>query len=167
MTILEIKQEINQFKLKKCDLSHEQVALDRDTLLPIKDIIQGEKMFQRVEICPQKDRNQQLACAHSGALIRFNEMTEEIAQQDQQVHELCTQLNNLMFEVYMLDHRKGDLEKLYAEVRESSYLGPMTYESILEELNTCRQKHRLLIDQIQEVKTSIIQRLDHLITDNG
>lgn len=115
MTLTEIKEKLKNLEPVHFELSHETVLLDSNTKLPVKLNIGDEQVFQRIKLCDQTERNHRLGCAHSSSNDTFNRLVEDLARQDEIIGKLQIQFNETVVHIYKLDHKKGDLEKLYAE----------------------------------------------------
>jgi len=166
MTLSEIKQNLNGFQFVHCGLSHEAVLLDRKSNLPVKNEISDENIYKRVDLCSLIDRKQRLGCAHSSANDTFNKLIDELPEKDFIIEKFRKQFNELIFQIYMLDHKKGNLEKNFAEAIDPSNSCELSSSNIQKELDACKHTHSIHIDQLSEIRSCIIQRIDKLIELN-
>ena len=163
MTLTEIKQALEQYHVIQCEMHHELVELDKTTKLPIKSVIGGEEMYQRVNLCANEFRQYQLGCAHSISNNNFNSLIAPLAKEDVVIEQLQDQLNKVILNIYTLDHQKGDLEKQYAKSITPNYLGKVLTAEILENIAAVKLIHREYMSQLGAIKAALIQRIDELI----
>ena len=162
MTLLEIKQKLSAYQVVHCGLSHEAVLLDRKTRIPVKLGNSHEEVYKRVQLCNLTDRNQRLGCAHSSANKAFTNIIEELPT-DPIIEKLKREFNKLIFQIYTLDHKKGNLERDFAETLESSNSNGLTSSDVQKELNACIQIHNSYMNQLHQLKSNIIIHIDKFI----
>lgn len=163
MTIKDIKQNIEAFELVPCGLKHELVKLDADSKRPIKHSISDKNQYQRIELCSLSDRNKRLGCAHSASNARFNRLIDQLETDDDIVIELQKNINAVIFKIYMLDHKKGDLEKEYAICLDKN----ITTQKIKEQLNECITLHKTYINNLKDLKNSLITLIDTMLLSSN
>jgi hypothetical protein len=158
MTISELKNALNSFKVVPCKMHHERVLLDAKTGAPVKSDIGLDEIFTRVQLCNIDLRTERLGCAHTVAQKTFNGLLETMAAQDVDIQSLQVQFNEVILKIYLLDHKKGDLEIEYARCLDSG----TSLDEIQNRIDKSIQLHDSLISQLQEVKNNIIKRLDEI-----
>ncbi|MFT5779209.1 MAG: hypothetical protein ACI837_002166 [Crocinitomicaceae bacterium] len=164
MTLLEIKETLEEFKLVHCGLSHEAVQIDPQTGMAEKLGSSGELgVYQRVQICEGPLRHYRLGCAHSTANKRFVEIIESTAKSDASIEQQLMEFNRVTSSIYALDHRVGNLEKDRAELLDSSIEIARTSAEVKSELAECKLIHRGYINELDTIKTAAITRIDELI----
>lgn len=164
MTLTEIKQNLNSFQLIQCGLSHEAVQLDSKTNLPIMTGAIDKQFYKRVALCNLKDRKQRLGCAHSSANDKFNKLIDRLPENDEVIKKLKKEFNDVVLQIYMLDHKKGDLEKKYAELLVLCDSSILTSSGIQKEFDSCKLTHKKYINQLSYIKSGIIERIDEMIS---
>lgn len=163
ISLSEIRQNLNEFQLIQCGLKHEGVILDSKTHLPLKTGPLNEEIYKRVDLCNLKDRNQRLGCSHSFANSAFNRSIEELSKKDPIVEKLKEQFNEIVLKIYLLDHKKGNLEHTFAETLEINSSCELSSSDVEKELDTCVQIHSEYINQLGNIKSDIIQHIDAII----
>lgn len=162
MTILQIKNKIEQFQVIKCDMYHEKVKLDTQTGQPIIKTSSNESYYERVPLCKITERSKRLGCAHSSSNNNFLHLIEELKTDDQEIFNLKKGISNLIIQIYALDHKKGDLEKELADSLGIDEVKKMQVK-VKEKLSDCIKSHRKLMDELNKHRTKLILRLDQLM----
>ena len=160
MTLSEIKQKLNAFQLIHCGLKHEEVLLDDKTRLPRMTGAIDEQVYKRQDLCA--NRKQRLGCAHSPANDHFKKLLDEIQANDPKIEKLKKEFNDLVLQIYMLDHKKGNLEKSFAESLETDNSSGLLPSDIQKELAACKQLHSKYINELGIIKSGVIQRIDEI-----
>lgn len=162
MTILQIKNKIEQFQVIKCDMYHEKVKVDAQTGHPIMKSSTIESYYERVPLCEITVRSKRLGCAHSSSNNNFLHLIDEINTDDQEIVKLKKEISDLIIQIYALDHKKGDLEKELMDSLSNDEVKKMQI-NVKEKLADCILAHRKLMDELKILKTNLILRLDQLM----
>ncbi|MDX2361512.1 MAG: hypothetical protein QNK23_11950 [Crocinitomicaceae bacterium] len=163
MNILEIKEQLATFKVVQCDLFHETVKLDPQTGTPIEKQSSDGMYLERVQLCDMGLRKERLGCAHSSSNNRFNNLISDIQSNDPKVNQLQEDINGVILKIYKLDHEKGDLEKEYALSKKAQDGQKVLTEEVQVNIDACNEKHRGYLKELQELKNSLIDRLDEIL----
>lgn len=161
MTVSEIRQQIEQFELFQCGLYHEKVQLNSVTLSPIKTSVLDEEHYQRVELCKLEDRRKRLGCAHSISNNRFMSLIEGLDTDNSEIKDLQIKIDDVLLQIYTLDHVKGELEKEFAVSLENN-----PEESVKNDiqirLKECISTHSGFINELSGLKKELITAIDRL-----
>lgn len=159
MTLDQIKEALTVFKTVSCKMYHEKVLTDATTGLPQTQPSPDGITFPRVSLCIT--RHHHIGCAHTKANIHFNRLLDQLPQQE--FSYLQGQFNELINQIYFLDHQKGEAEKQLAILQ----LEPSPCQVAIEQQNTSIKQmettHDKLIQQLSVLKDSILKQLDQLI----
>ncbi|ARV14485.1 hypothetical protein [Polaribacter sp. SA4-12] len=163
MTLHDIKSNLEDFELFQCGMYHEKVRLDPKTKLPLKTNIIGENQFLRIDLCNSKLRKKRLGCAHSSANLNFNELINKIEIDSIHIKEIQIKINETILNIYELDHKKGNLEKEFAEVLLNTIPNLETRNNIQNKIGICISLHRDYIATLKVLKDELINIIDQTI----
>lgn len=163
MTRQEIKQKLEAFELVQCGLKHELVKLDLGTKLPIKLTSSQDTEYQRISLCQLTDRQKRLGCAHSSSNAHFNRLIDALQTENLEIKTIQKKINNQIFNIYMLDHKKGDLEKEYAICLDNQ----LTTQSTKQQLKECIALHRTYMDNLKSLKNELITSIDTILLNSN
>ncbi|HAS46576.1 MAG TPA: hypothetical protein DCS93_39200 [Microscillaceae bacterium] len=159
MTLEQIKEALKAFKTVACKMYHEKVALDTITGLPETQSSPDGITFTRVSLCAA--RHHRIGCAHTKANSQFNRLLDQLPREE--FAALQTQFNELINQIYFLDHQKGDAEKQLAML----LLAPSPDQVTIQQQNTAIEqlevRHDQLIHQLSILRDEILTQLDQLI----
>lgn len=152
----DIIQILKDFEVVACDLVHEKVALNKK--VPRVIDVGGDEKFERKGLCKYDKRKQRLGCAHTNANTDFLNFLKEIDHLKPNIRTDVESLENIILQIYLLDHHKGELEKKKAEC----YLhnDHLNIQQCEEELKNAINRHRSLIQNLDGLKTQIIRKLE-------
>ena len=158
MTILQIKNKIEQFHVVKCDMYHEKIKMD-NTGQPILNRTSNDSYYERMNLCETSERSKRLGCAHSSSNNNFLNLIDQLKTDDQKIVDLKKEISDLILQVYTLDHKKGELEK---ELVISLGNDNVKKESIKiqERLTDSILTHRKLMDELKMLRNKLILRLE-------
>lgn len=162
MTILQIKQKLEQFQVVKCDMYHEKIKLDIHTGQPILKETSNGSSYERVNLCGIVERSKRLGCAHSSSNNSFLNLIDELKTNDQVIINFKKRISDLILQIYTLDHKKGELEK---ELVISNSFDDLKDKSIRiqKELTDSILSHRKIMDEINTLKAKLILYLEELV----
>lgn len=78
MTNKEILKELSTFETSQCGMYDENILMDPETHLPVKNITSSEHQNLRVKLCPVEIRSKRLGCAHSISNKRFMDLVNRL-----------------------------------------------------------------------------------------
>ena len=167
MDIKEARIKIEAFELVPCGLYHELVERDANNQ-PVMNTFSEENTFQRIQLCPSAIRRKRLGCAHSVSNTNFNDILNPLAEQFEEIKELQTKANNVILNIYALDHKKGDLEKEVAE--QLIGMSSRSKEAINADIKRCIADHTEQVHALQNIKLLLLEAMDLILlnsTSNG
>lgn len=167
MILHEIKSNLEEFELFQCGMYHEKVRLDTKTKLPLKTNIIGDNQFLRIDLCNSKLRKKRLGCAHSSANYNFNELINKIEIDSIHIKEIQRKINETILNIYELDHKKGNLEKDFAEIVLNIIPNLETRNNIQNKIGVCINLHRNYIDTLKVLKEELINIIDQTIKNES
>jgi hypothetical protein len=159
-----LKIQLAQYKTFDCQLRHENII----DIEPNEDIdsmgLPLEPTVNRVGFCNNSFRSAAISCAHTIAAVKFKNLIEKISQQVEipQKNLHLKAFDDLLCEIYLLDHKKGRLEKEYA-FAEFYYKRGMDREEIKLEIKKIEEQHSKLVAKLELLRQDILTTLDQLI----
>lgn len=165
MTLLEIKEALIKFEVVQCGMYHEKVAIDQDTLLPIKVNNGIEEIYQRVNLCNAELRRWRLGCAHTSANDHFLNLICTIPNQNQTVEQIQQSYHILIGKICELDHQKGNLEKYYAQSLETN--SALEAQKIKVQIAEVITQHREYMKDFQNLQFKTIAHIEKLLKDQS
>lgn len=162
MTLLQIKEKLEQFQVVKCDMYHEKIKLDIKTGQPISKETSNGSSYERVNLCGVVERSKRLGCAHSSSNNNFLNLIDELKTNDQEIINFKKRISDLILQIYTLDHKKGELEK---ELVISNSLDDAKEKTIKvqEALTDSILAHRKIMNKLKTLKTKLILHLEELV----
>jgi hypothetical protein len=159
-----LKIELTQYKTFDCKLRHENI-IDVQSNEGIDNMdLPLEAIVNRVGFCNHGFRSVAISCAHTTAAIKFKNLVEKISQQvETPQNDVCIKaFDDLLYEIYLLDHKKGSLEKEYAfaEFYDKSWVDR---EEIKLEINKIEKQHSKLVAELELLRQTILTTLNQLI----
>ena len=154
--IIRILHSFQKFKIVKCGMHHEQVASDQNKN-PIYKENNSNIVFNRVKLCAAEDRIIRLGCAHSLSNYNFKnlliELKELIPEKSHEILNLKNEFIRLIDEIYVLDHKKGQLEHdISLCIITSNY----SKIDVLKRLSSkIKREHNLLMNNLITIKKDI------------
>lgn len=155
----EIFDRLNEFTVVNCGMVHERVKMENKRPM----IHQTENGYEctRLRLCPQKVRDFRLGCAHASSNFRFQNYLSELSEWNEEFRSFETKLSSLLTAVYTLDHQKGELEKKLA-----IYISEdKNTADIKNQIQQAVSRHNALMEQLKELKQSILNLLEIKIGD--
>jgi hypothetical protein len=159
-----LKIQLVQYKTFDCQLRHENII----DIEPSEDIdsmgLPLEPTVNRVGFCNHSFRSVAISCAHTTAAIKFKNLVEKISQQVEvpQNDFHLKAFDDLLCEIYLLDHKKGRLEKEYVFAEFYDKKG-LDHDEIKLEINKVKKQHSKLIAELELLRQAILTTLDQLI----
>jgi hypothetical protein len=159
-----LKIQLAQYKTFSCKLRHENI-IDVESNEGIDSMgLPLEPIVNRVGFCNRDSRSVVISCAHTTAAIKFKNLVGKISQQigisQNDLH--IKAFDDLLCEIYLLDYKKGHLEK------EDAFAGfydksGMDREEIKLEINKVEEQHSKLVAELELLRQAILTTLDQLI----
>lgn len=169
--LIEIKEKVEDLKAVKCRVNHERVLTDKETGLPLSKYI-GEKVYERIGFCPREVREQRISCGHTNAPDILKNALTLLDSEGKDVEILRTELMNVITQIHLLDHRKGDAEKQLAIlIEKKNNLPKKSFEKEIsparDAINDLENEHRGYVDKIAEVRDRIVAELETIIKEKN
>jgi len=156
-----LKIQLAQYKIFDCKLRHESI-IDIESNEGIDSMgLPLEPIVNRVGFCNNSFRSVAISCAHTTAAIKFKDLMEKISQQIEiSPNDLCIKaFDDLLCEIYLLDHKKGSLEKEYAFAKFYNKSG-VEHEEIKFEISEVEKQHSKLVAELELLRQTILTALD-------
>lgn len=153
----DIIQALKDFEVVSCNLVHEKVLMD-NKVSKVKDM-GGSNHFERKGLCTTLIRERRLGCAHTHANSNFINLLKEVEVQKPEIKSDAKTLENIILQIYLLDHHKGELEKKKAEY--FLHRDNQKIQQCEEKLKTAIKEHQSLVKELEGLKTQIIQKLEN------
>ena len=169
-----LREEIAALLVVKCHMSHERVVRASDSRLPVVCRF-PEGHYQRVGLCTPEVRAARLGCSHTTARIKLETALRELDMGAEDISvpgsSLGYELNWLNNEIHLLDHRKGEAEKVLAriliEVAQDRAPHCETLRKAAEEIRELEALHDEYVERLGVLKDRIVTRIDKLIEAVG
>ncbi|MEO0339583.1 MAG: hypothetical protein AAF242_10250 [Bacteroidota bacterium] len=166
MNLIETKEWIRSYKVNHCGLFHEEVLLDPKTNRPLFTGSLENPIYKRTNLCDSTTRKKTLGCAHSSANMTFDQLMDDLPKEDPIFSLQRDQLQETFFQIHMIDHKKGNLEKDVADCLNSEIIAKQRLEEVRAAIEICKKEHSQLLDQLAGLQSKILERIDELIASN-
>ncbi|MCL7754225.1 hypothetical protein MPF13_10670 [Polaribacter sp. Z022] len=163
MILNQIKKELNEFEIFKCEMYHEKVKTNSITKLPIKKCVDGKDVFIRVKLCNINLRQKRLGCAHSSVNLRFNALLDKIKVDTNKVNKIKIKFNQTINNIYLLDHKKGNLEKEYANLLLRNNIDLNKKHNLQNKIEDCVLIHNNYLNTLSLLKVELIKIINQNI----
>lgn len=166
-----LREEIVGLRAVKCRMSHERIIRMDGSMLPVVGDL-PEVNFQRVGLCSPETRAERLGCSHTMARIKLERAIDELetgaGEKSEPESFLRDDLNWLDNEIHLLDHRKGEAEKMLAVILGESNAGSRTAQSetLRDAEANVRELERLhdeYVDRVGMLRDRVVTEMDGLI----
>ncbi|HEY5073391.1 MAG TPA: hypothetical protein VII34_01760 [Pyrinomonadaceae bacterium] len=167
-----LREEIVALCAVKCQMSHERVIREADSMLPVVCSF-PEGNYQRIGLCSPEVRAQRLGCSHTTARIKLGSAIDELdldgADKSGPGSLLADELNWLNNEIHLLDHRKGEAEKTLAKILEETYVAGDRARTVgrlrdaEEQIREMERLHDEYVDRIGALRDRVVTEMDRLI----
>jgi len=159
-----LKIQLAQYKTFDCKLRHENI-IDVESNEGIGSMgLPLESIVNRVGFCNHSFKSVVISCAHTSAAFKFKNLIKEISQQAEipQNDLHIKAFDDLLCEIYLLDHKIGSLEKEYAFAEFYDKNG-IERKKIKLEMNRVVEKHSKLVVELELLRQTILTELNQLI----
>lgn len=156
-----LKEKISNLEIIECGMVHEKVKFDGNNNPTKKDA----ENFNRNSLCPAHIRNNRIGCGHTMVRTKLKEILNNLANytdQKNKINELIKRLNNLDAKIGAVDHKKGHLEKEYAEIIEENSNADLS--KINTRINNTIQIHNKYLNEADVFKKDLIGVIDQIIS---
>lgn len=175
-TLADLREKISELRAVPCRMKHEKVV----ETIPSSTVVttDGEEItlpvvHERLGFCPKEFRDRQIACGHTTSRYILREALEalqEIHPSPERVEEMLNEWHSLDGEIGLLDHRKGEAERVRAELTVASGLPEAMEEERAEttlELEDIHRSHGLCVEKLNGLQEWTVQELDKVIGQFG
>lgn len=175
-TLSDLREKISELRAVPCRMKHEKVV----ETIPSNTVItaDGEEItlpvvHERLGFCPKEFRDRQIACGHTTSRYILREALEELQQihpSPEAIRDMLNEWHRLDGEIGLLDHRKGEAERVRAELTNASQLpGGMERQrtEATRELEDIHRNHGLCVERLNRLQERTLQELDRVIGQFG
>ena len=158
-----LKTELNKFRTFNCELKHETIiATSPNNSFDIAGN-NLEPIIDRLGFCKHDFRSVTINCAHTTAGFKFKNLIVAISNSIKNFKgELyLTSVDRLLCEIYLLDHKRGSLEKEFAFSKLTNNKD-VERERIQEEISQLVKKHTSLVAELELLRQTIVADLNQL-----
>lgn len=173
--LISLRTEIAELLVVKCRMSHEQIIRTAGSNLPVTSRTSGS--YQRIGLCDPETRARQLGCGHTMSRYRLEAAISEVGAGNQeragQGALLGCELNGLINEIHLLDHRKGEAEKFLAIALEEAHCadseeggtggGDERLKIAEGAVREIEERHDEYVSRIGELRDKVVAEMDNLI----
>ena len=167
-----LRDEIAAMRIVKCRMSHEQVVRDDASGLP-KTCRFAESGYRRIGLCAPELRATSLGCSHTSARIKLEEAIGALCSSNGQQTPALSQMRDefawLDNAIHLLDHRKGDAEKRFAEIceRSNQSVRSADEEHTIKEarngIGELEALHDAYVERIGNLRNRVVAEIDELL----
>ncbi len=167
-----VLKEISALSAVKCRMSHERVIREGELSLPVVSRL-FEGSYERIGLCSPELRAQRLGCSHTAARIKLQDAIDRlnVGGESGAGPLLDNELNWLNNQIHLLDHRKGEAEKILARTEEQTYQAGAS-ERAQRELSEARSAvgelervHDEYVQLIGALRDKVAHELERLIEE--
>jgi len=151
-----LKAQLAQYKTFSCRLQHENII----TVEPNEGTDNAgfplEPIVNRIGFCNHNVRSFAINCAHTTSAIKFKDLIKNISQNLEtfQGDTYIKAIDDLLCEIYLLDHKRGRLEKEYA-FAEFYEKGGIEGKKAKLEINNSVAYHSTLVAELELLRKKI------------
>jgi hypothetical protein len=167
-----LRTEIAALMAVKCRMFHERIIRAAGSNLPVVCRV-PERSYQRIGLCDPETRARQLGCGHTMSRYRLEKAIAELDPENVSAAEktlLGSELNYLVNEIHLLDHKKGEAEKALAialeEVYEEGGAASANDERLRfaeNQITQIEQLHDEYVARIGALRDRVLAQIDNLI----
>jgi len=150
--IKELLQEVSDYRVIRCELKHEKVVGEGAAYWDSTGQ-EVHKTYKRIGLCLEKIRKSVIGCAHSPTNSWFSKLLSKAVAVDVGLEPLRVEFDKVITQIYLMDHKKGSLEKQLFCASSSQK------EEVAIQINNLVCRHNDLIDQLSEIQKLVISRL--------
>ncbi len=156
-------QQLSGYRTLQCGQNHEKVV-------EISEIEAGNPEMGHEDhpgwklnikgLCSAELRNSTLGCSHNMVLSKYNRVINDLISQDLigQTALPMKEMNDVIAEIYRMDHEKGRLEKYHAVLKKEQSDVQQEAETA-QKLQELRQGHVELIKKLEILHQKVLQEL--------
>lgn len=171
--LISLRTEIAALLVVKCRMSHEQIIKSAGSNLPVTSRT-STGSYQRIGLCDPETRARQLGCGHTMSRYRLEAAISALGTGNResagQGALLGCELNELINEIHLLDHRKGEAEKALAIALEEAHGEDGVANGGDERLRMAEvavreieERHDEYVSRIGELRDKVVVEMDNLI----
>ena len=171
-----LRDEIAAMRVVKCRMSHEQVVMDDASGLP-KTCRFAESGYRRIGLCAPEVRAKSLGCSHTSARITLQDAISTLGSSNgEQAPDLSQMRDELVWldnAIHLLDHRKGEAEKQFAEICEASNQcarsanEQCTIKAAREAIGELEALHDTYVERIGNLRNRVVAEIDELLGEQA
>lgn len=167
----ELFGKISKLKTVKCRFAHERVRMNKETGLPVPEII-AEAGFQRIGFCRPEIRSERLSCGHTMARYLLEEALAAISSEGKNTESLTAELRDLTDQIHHLDRQKGDADKRLAKLFEKKHFQPETnltadFEAANTSIRNIERRHDECVERMSRLRDAVISEMKAIIEDEN
>lgn len=160
----ELRAQLAAYKTVQCGLMHEQVQtiLDDSTM---HDGDLSQLVVQRKGFCDRHERRKWLGCSHTIANDNFAMLADKVYDAGIPITDArpSALIKDIVLKVYLMDHEKSRMEKQKAVAAHLQQ--EEKFDIASQELRNIVARHRVLISELEEIRSSIMHRIDEVLAN--
>jgi hypothetical protein len=155
-----LKTELEKYNTFSCKLKHETIT----ATVPNNGFDTAgnkfEPIFNRLGFCNHSFRSFTINCAHTTAGFKFKDLLKRISNltENFQGDIYTRKIDELLCGIYLLDHKRGALEKEYVLSRLSN--NKFEYEKIKKDVSNIINNHSNLVAELELLRKKILTDLN-------
>jgi len=165
-----VLKEISALAVVKCRMSHERVRREGEPALPVVSRL-FEGSYERLGLCSPELRAQRLGCSHTTARIKLQDAIDQLnaGGESGEGSSLGNEFNWLNNRIHLLDHRKGEAEKILASTEEQTIqagASERAQKELIEARSAVRELERVhdeYVELIGVLRDKVAHELNRLI----
>jgi len=159
-----LKIQLLEYKTFECKLRHEGVINVQQNEGTDSAGVSLEPSIINAGFCSHNFRSVTINCAHTTATVKFKDLLRKISHEitDFKVDLYIKAIDDLLCGIYMLDHKKGSLEKEYA-LAEFYNKVTIEHEKLKLEISSLVQQHSKLVAELELLRQTIITDLSQFV----
>lgn len=165
LQLLELKEKLSVFQTVSCRLMHEQVQEIMDD--SITDYADLERlMVRRKGFCNPAMRRTWLGCAHTMANDTFARLSDCVHATGILHTDTIPSIgfNDLVVEIYRIDHEKGRMEKRKALAQKQNDTAELI--NIADSMQDIIYRHQCCIKQLEQMRSDLMCQIDMAIANH-
>lgn len=170
----ELHKTVSELRAVCCRMHHEEVV----QTTPASHLVSEETstsalQFERRGFCPHDFRSRQLACGHTTARYILHDALQELkstqSTNNAEITEALQEWNDLDGSIGRLDHRKGEAEKIRAELEHQTCTSNpefKTMEEIEREIEQIGFTHKEYVERLESMRKKVLLWIEEVLEES-
>ena len=171
----ELHKTVSGLRAVSCRMHHEEVVqTTHASHLSSEETSSSALQFERRGFCPHDFRSRQLACGHTTARYILHDALQELknaqSANNTEITEALQEWSNLDGSIGRLDHRKGEAEKIRAELEHQTCTSNPefnTMEEIEGEIEEIGCTHKEYVERLENMRTNVLLWIEEVLEELG